>query len=80
MRVSDGAWQSYICQYLQWIFHDHACARPIELHTFRPWVRARSFLPWVDSQVFSLTSLPRASLAAWPPPPPPDLRHGCKQA
>lgn len=42
--------------------------------TFRPWVRDLSPFWWVASQEAVFTSLPRASLAAWPPLPPPELR------
>ena len=45
------------------------------LRTLRPCVSERSPMGWVCSQVVCLTSLPRASLATWPPPPPPTLQH-----
>ena len=47
--------------------------------TLRPWVRERSPALWVDSHGASLTSLPRASLAGWPPPPPPSLCAGSQE-
>lgn len=43
--------------------------------TLRPCVRDLSPLEWVASQEAVLTSLPRASLAAWPPLPPPVLQR-----
>jgi len=42
--------------------------------TLRPWVRDLSPFWWVASQELVLTSLPRASFAAWPPAPPPPLQ------
>lgn len=43
--------------------------------TLRPWVSSLAPALWVASQAVSVTSLPRASLAAWPPPAPPPLRE-----